>query len=193
MTALVQHELGPFTIDDWHALAAREDGTRLELIEGYWLVTPPPSGQHQWAESELIALLKNALRAVGRTDLYALGGVGVEISTAYRTAVIPDFTILDIPPAGASFAPEHVLLVGEIWSPGNTSSEQRQKFDACARAGVPFFWSVAQDGRGPTELVAYRLERGHYAPGLAVKSGEGPVTVTAGPAPVELDVAALRV
>ncbi|RCW43975.1 Uma2 family endonuclease [Halopolyspora algeriensis] len=193
MTALVQHELGPFTVDDWHALPAREDGTRLELIEGYWLVTPPPSGQHQWTESEILGLLKSALQAAGRTDLYALGGIGVEISTTYRTAVIPDFIILDTPPIGTSFDPSHVLLVGEIWSPGNSSSEQRQKFDSFARAGVPFFWSVAQDGRGPTELVAYRLERGYYIPELTAKAGEGSVSITASPVPVELDVAALRV
>ncbi|MDR7303175.1 hypothetical protein [Haloactinomyces albus] len=60
-------------------------------------------------------------------------------------------------------------------------------------AGVPFFWSVAPDGRGPTELVAYRLERGGSTPELTAKADEIPVTITASPAPVEIDVAALRV
>lgn len=193
MTALVQHELGPFTVEDWHALPAREDGTRLELLEGYWLVTPPPSGQHQWAEGEIVSLLKSAVRQASRTELYALGGIGVEISTANRTAVIPDFAILDTPPTGTSFAPSNVLLVGEIWSPGNSWFEQQQKLNACARAGVPFFWSVAQDQRGPTELVAYELEHGQYVPVVTVKAGEGPARVAAAPIPVEVDVSALRV
>ena len=192
MTAVVQHELGPFTIADWHALPAREDGTRLELIEGYWLVTPPPSGQHQWAESEFVSLLKACVRQAGRRDLYALGGVGVELSTEYRSAFIPDFVILDTPPVGTSFQAGNLLLAGEIWSPGNSHREQREKFDAYEGARVPFFWSVAQDRGGPAELVVYRLDRGRYVPDITVKAGDGPVTITAGPVPVEVDVAALR-
>lgn len=193
MTALVQHELGPFTVDDWHALPAREDGSRLELLEGYWLVTPPPGGPHQWAESEIVSLLKAAVRRASRTDLYALGGVGVEISTANRTAVIPDFAILDTPPAGTSFAASHVLLAGEIWSPGNSWFEQQQKLNSFARAGVTFFWSVSQDESGPTQLVAYTLEHGQYVPEATVEAGEGAVTVTASPVAVDVDVSALRV
>ncbi|SDQ08238.1 Uma2 family endonuclease [Actinopolyspora saharensis] len=192
MTALVQHEIGPFTIDDWHALPARADGSRLELLEGYWLVTPPPSGPHQWAENEIILLFKNALREASRSELYAVGGVGVEIGSEQRTALIPDFVVLDTAPVGTSFGPEHVLLAGEIWSPGNSPREQRDKLDAYARAGVPSFWSVAQDNRGPTELVTYRLDRGHYVPATSVRAGEGAVRVAEAPEPVEVDIAALR-
>ncbi|MGJ7904971.1 Uma2 family endonuclease [Actinopolyspora sp. H202] len=192
MTALVQHEIGPFTIDDWHALPARADGSRLELLEGYWLVTPPPSGPHQWAENEFLILLKTALRTAERRDLFAVGGIGVEISTARRTALIPDFVVLDTAPIGNSFGAEHVRLAGEIWSPGNTAREQRDKLDACAEAGIPFFWSVAQDGRGPTELVAYRLDEGRYTPATTVRLGDGPVRVEESPAPLELDIATLR-
>lgn len=116
----------------------------------------------------------------------------MEISTANRTAVIPDFVVLDTPPVGPSFDPANVLLFGEIWSPGNTWSEQQRKFDSCAHAGIPYFWSVAQDRRGPVEVTAYRLEQGHYVAEVTVKLGDGPVTITASPAPVELDVVALR-
>ncbi len=193
MTALLQHELGPFTIEDWHALPERKDGTRLELMEGYWIVTPPPGGPHQWAEKRLLSCLDAAMVTAARTDLYALSGIGIEISTPSRTAVIPDFTVLDTPPAATSFDPVNALLVGEIWSPGNSTLERMQKLNSCALAGVPFFWSVVQDGRGPTELVAYRLERGQYVAEETVKDGQGPATVTAAPVPVEVDVSALRV
>ncbi|MEV0049537.1 Uma2 family endonuclease [Saccharopolyspora shandongensis] len=192
MTALVQHELGPFTIADWHALPAREDGSRLELIEGYWLVTPPPTGQHQWAEKRIISLFDQAIASAGRTDLYAIGGIGVEISTSYRSALIPDFVVLDTPPVGTSFQPGNVLLVGEIWSPGNTSSEQQEKFQACERAGIPYFWSVAQDHGGPVELAAYRLENDRYVCDATAKAGHGSARITASPVPFELDVASLR-
>ncbi|MER7013004.1 Uma2 family endonuclease [Saccharopolyspora sp. NPDC000359] len=192
MTALVQHELGPFTVADWHALPAREDGSRLELIEGYWLVTPPPSGQHQWAEKRIISMFDQAITSAERDDLYAVGGIGIEISTSFRSALIPDFVVLDTPPVGLSFQPRNVLLIGEIWSPGNKPSEQHEKFHACERAGVPFFWSVAQDRGGPTELAAYRLENGRYVCDAEVEVGQGRVRITASPIPVDVDLAAFR-
>ncbi|TDD38138.1 Uma2 family endonuclease [Saccharopolyspora elongata] len=192
MTALVRHELGPFTIADWHALPAREDGSRLELIEGYWLVTPPPTGQHQWAEKRIISHFDQAITSAGRTDLYAVGGIGIEISTSYRSALIADFVVLDTPPVGTSFQPGNVLLLGEIWSPGNTSSEQQEKFQACERAGIPYFWSVAQDHGGPVELAAYRLENDRYVCDATAKAGHGSAWITASPVPFELDVTSLR-
>ncbi len=109
-----------------------------------------------------------------------------------RKEVIPESAVLDTPPIGPSFDPANVLLFGEIWSPGNTWSEQQRKFDSCAHAGIPHFWSVAQDRRGPVELVAYRLEDGHYVSETTTKLGDGPLTVTTGPVSVELDIAALR-
>lgn len=193
MTAVVQHELGPFTVADWHALPAREDGTRLELIEGYWLVTPPPSGQHQWAEKRFIKMLDKSLERGGREDdLYVLGGVGVELSTEYRSALVPDFVVLDVRPIGTSFQAKNVVLAGEIWSPGNSHKEQRDKFDSYASAGIPFFWSVAQDRGGPVEMVCYRLEHGRYVPENTVKRGDGPVSVSAAPVTVDVDIASLR-
>ena len=191
MTAMAQHEIGPFTIDDWHALPAREDGSRLELIEGYWLLTPPPTGQHQWAEKKLVKVLDTAIENTS-SDLYAVTGVGVEISTSDRTALVPDFVVLDTRPMGTSFAPKNVLLVGEIWSPGNASNEQQAKFHACENAGVPFFWSVAQDRGGPVELAAYRLDRGRYVRETTAKADGGAARISASPVPVELDVTALR-
>lgn len=191
MTAMAQHEIGPFTIEDWHALPAREDGSRLELIEGYWLLTPPPTGQHQWAEKKLIKVLDTAITSTS-SDLHAVAGVGVEISTEDRTALVPDVVVLDTRPLGTSFAAKNVLLAGEIWSPGNAQSEQLAKFHACEGAGVPFFWSVAQDRGGPVELAAYRLDRGRYVRETTAKAEQGAVTITASPVPVELDVTALR-
>lgn len=192
VTLMVEYELGPFTTDDWHALAPREDGSRLELLKGNWLVTPPPSGQHQWAEGCLLHELKSAIARGGHHDLFAVSGIGVEISTRSRSALIPDIAVLTSPPIGTSFPPESLLLAGEIWSPRNSLREQRDKHAAYAGAGIPFFWDIAQDDRGPVELTAYQLENDYYIPKNTVKLGEGAVAVTAGPIPVEIDIAALR-
>lgn len=195
----MQHELGPFTVADWHALLPREDGSRLELIEGYWLVTPAPSGQHQFAEKRVVNLLDSAIesasstaRPAGRQELTALSGIGVEINTRDRTAIIPDFAVLNVPPIGTTFTPADVLLVGEIWSPGNSFIEQRGKFDGCERERIPFFWSIAQDEIGPTELVTYRLVGRRYEQEDHLKLGDGRLTITAGPVPVDVDIAHLR-
>lgn len=192
MTVLVQHEVGPFTITDWHALAPREDGSRLELIEGNWLVTPPPSGQHQWASLELLVRLRAAIRQAAGPDLHAVGGVGVEISTPSRSALVPDIAVLDIPPIGTTFRATNLVLAGEIWSPRNSIREQHEKHAAYADANVPYFWDITQDDRGPIELTAYQLEHEHYVAQVSVKLGDGPVTITAGPVPVEIDISLLR-
>ncbi|MCX2730908.1 Uma2 family endonuclease [Saccharopolyspora sp. NFXS83] len=191
----MQHELGPFTVADWHALPPREDGSRLELIEGYWLVTPAPSGQHQFAEKRVVNLLDSAIESAPRAErqeLTALNGIGVEVNTRNRTAIIPDFAVLNVPPIGNTFKPADVLLVGEIWSPGNSFIEQRGKFDGCERERIPFFWSIAQDEVGPVELVAYRLVGRRYEQEDHVKLGDGRLTITASPVPVEVDIAHLR-
>jgi Uma2 family endonuclease len=192
VTAVLGYELGPFTIADWHALPPREDGKRLELIEGHWLVTPPPSGQHQWAAKHLIRALDAAITKADRTDLFAVDGVGIEISTPSRTALVPDIAVLDTRPVGTSFAPRCVRLVGEMWSPGNSFREQHDKHAAYASAGFPFFWSISQDTGGPVELTAYELDHGYYTARGTARLGEGPVTITASPVPVELEVSSLR-
>ena len=192
VTALLNDEPGPFTVADWHALPERDDGTRLELLGGHWLVSPPPGGPHQWATLQLLVRLRDALRDAERADLYPIGGVGVEISTARRTALIPDFAVLCCAPDKSSFVPGDLVLAGEIWSPGNTFSEQRAKHDAYASAGVEYFWSIAQDHRGPVELIAYRLHDGGYHVESTADVREGAVTITASPVPVDVNVAALR-
>lgn len=192
MTALPRTELGPFTLPDWDSLPAREDGSRLELIEGYWHLTPPPSGQHQAASLEVLVALRSAIRHSEREDLYVVGGVGVKISTVGRTALIPDILILNTRPIGNAFTPDNVLLAGEIWSPGNTNVEQRDKFNAFATAGIPYFWSIAQDHGGPVELAAYRLHNGQYLCDTTTKLDSGPTTITASPIPTTINISDLR-
>jgi hypothetical protein len=70
--------------------------------------------------------------------------------------------------------------------------EQHDKHIAYAAANVPFFWDIAQDDRGPIELTAYQLENEHYIAQAAAKLGDGPMIITAGPVPVEIDIAMLR-
>lgn len=187
-----RHEPGPSTLADWRSLP-RRGAARVELLDGRWLVTALPSAAHQWACGRLTGLLSAALSAAGRADLRAAHRPGVEMSAADRTALVPDFAVCDARSAKHPLAPENVLLVGEVWSPASSRRTQWAKRSWFARAGIPFFWSVSQDRGGPVELATYRLVDGRYTTGSATTVGDGPVTITTSPVPVEVDLASLRV
>lgn len=153
-----RYMIGPYTVADWLALPVRVDGSRVELINGYLHVTPPPSTGHQRAAGRLWRLLEDSLRAQGRTECDVLMAVGVQISTAWRTALIPDVVVLDRQVDAAIVPVDALLLVVEVWSGGNTRAERETNKAAYAAAGVPFFWALTEDC-----LAAYRLVNGEYA------------------------------
>jgi Uma2 family endonuclease len=190
VSAALAHSIGPDTVADWLAQETPPDGSRLELIMGYFHVVPPPHGRHQNVNAELWAVLKSALRAAGRTDLHAAIAVGVQISTPWRTAVVPDLVVLNVPVKDPSFLPEQLELVVEIWSPGNAHSERETKGAAYAGAGVLFFWAVDFDKSGAPTITAHRLVRGEYVVADVAKPGTT-TTITAAPVPVTVDPADL--
>lgn len=192
MSAAIEHAMiGPYTVEDWLALEPPVDGSRLELLLGHLHMTPPPSGRHQFGAYRITRLVDDALRAAGRRDLYAVPAVGVQISTAWRTALIPDVAVLTTKPDKVSFAADELALVVEIWSPANRRAERDTKMAAYAGAGVPFLWTLDQGDqlRGPV-LTAYRLDEGRYIEENVVQA-DAPATVTAAPVPIKLDLADL--
>ncbi|GHF74300.1 hypothetical protein GCM10017566_55110 [Amycolatopsis bartoniae] len=187
--AVIDHPLGPNTVDDWLAAEPPADGSHLELILGYLHVAPPPSGSHQHAAFELAVLLRNAIRVAKRHDLHVLPAVGVRISSYFRTALIPDVVVVDVDVHHVSFAPENVLLAVEVWSPGNTRAERETKMAAYAAAGVPHVWIVEAPRGEPVKFWGYRLGETEYRQEIYAGNGE---TITApGPVPVEVDTSAL--
>jgi Uma2 family endonuclease len=191
VTALLQHPVGPFTIEDWHALTPRPDGSRLELIWGHFHVTPPPSGQHQYAVHRLCRVIEDALLEAGVRGTYVVPGVGVEISTERRQAFIPDVSVLDVRPVGKTFHPDHLMLAIEVISPGNNRQEQEDKLSGYAAAGVQYYWIVRQIGIGAVTVTAYQLKGDRYVEEVTAAPGST-VTITAAPVPVTFDPAALH-
>jgi Uma2 family endonuclease len=135
-------------------------------------------------------LLKTALRDGGRGDLHPVTGVGVRISTGMRTALIPDVAVLNVKPFDTSFQPENLVLVIEVWSPGNSRTERETKAGAYASAGIPFFWVVNADRLGGLTVTTYRLTDGGYVEEISAGPGTT-ITVTAAPVPITLDPADL--
>jgi Uma2 family endonuclease len=185
--AHLAHPIGGETVQDWLDAEAPADGSRLELIWGYWHMAPPPGMPHQYAGDELRTLVATALREAGRGDLYVVTGVGVNISSALRTALIPDLVVIDVPPRGTHCEAEHVKLVVEIWSPGNTRAERETKAAAYADASVPWFWTLDESDT----LTTYRLKDGLYVVDAVGRPGM-PATITAAPVPITVDPADLR-
>jgi Uma2 family endonuclease len=182
----LDHPLGPHTVAEWLATDPPADDGRLELIWGYWHVTPAPSFRHQRVAHRLGRVIEDALIAAERTDLHMFCAAAVEISTPWRTGLIPDVVVVDHDPDGVSVTREHVVLVVEVWSPGNSHSERETKIGAYAEAGVPYLWTVDLDSR----LVAYQLDGGRYQASETMAPGEVGL-ITASPVPVRLDPAYL--
>ncbi|WP_109529643.1 Uma2 family endonuclease [Nocardia aurea] len=184
------HPLGSKTVADWLAEEQPSDGSRLELILGYFHMTPPPGGPHQHAAFKLSMLLHESLCRAGRTDLHVLPAVGVRISTAFRTGVIPDIAVVNVDVNRTSFAPEELILAVEVWSPGNSREERDTKVAGYASARVPFLWVVELPEGRPARFEGYRLGETGYRQEVFAAAGE---TVTApGPVPIEVDTTALR-
>jgi hypothetical protein len=181
------HPIGGATVQDWLDAEAPVDGSRLELIWGYWHMIPAPGMPHQYAGDELRTLVATALREAGRGDLYAVTAVGVNISTATRTALIPDLAVIDIPPRGTHCEAKDVLLAVGIWSPSNSRAERETKMAASADAGVPWFWVLDEEDT----LTTSRLEDGVYAVDTVARPG-ALTTITAAPVPITVDPAELR-
>lgn len=189
MTATaLEHPLGPRTVEDWLATEPPEDGSRLELIWGYFHMSPAPGARHQQAILRLGRVLEDALHAADRTDLHVVPGVAVEISTPLRTGLIPDVVVLNVEPDGLSFARDEVVLAAEVWSPGNRRDERETKVGAYAEAGIPFFWSIELDrtSRRVSAVAAHRLVRGRYIEDAVARPGAA-VTIEAAPVPVAFD------
>ena len=184
------HPLGPTTVDEWLEMEHPADGSRLELIWGYLHMTPPPGGLHQNVLVELIVLLRDALRAAGRDDLTVLPGVGVRISTRFRTAVIPDLTIVDTDHTQASFDASSLKLAVEIWSQGNTRKARDDKVTAYASAGVRYLWIVEMPTGRPVRFWGYQLGESGYEQAVYADAGE--VVTAPGPVPVKIPTAQLR-
>ncbi|GHF74306.1 Uma2 family endonuclease [Amycolatopsis bartoniae] len=184
-----KHPLGPATVEDWLAADTPVDGSRLELILGYFAMTPPPTSGHQRLSFRLARIVDDALRAAGTAALEVLPAVGVRISTPFRTALIPDLVVAKVGDSRPAFEPGDVLLAVEVWSPGNGKGERETKMASYAQAGIPYLWLVETPDGKPVAFRGYRLEDAKYVEVIRADNGE---TITApGPVPVEIDTSAL--
>lgn len=187
MSAELVHPLGPTTVQDWLNETPPPDGSKRELILGKIYVSPAASGDHNIIVPELYALFKSALLLAGRRGLRPVTTVNAQLSSARRTALIPDVAIINTSSSAVVFTPDEFELVAEVWSPGNSNADRVRKFDAYAQASVRYFWTVEQDG---PVVDAFELRAGRYRHAASLRAGTVG-TITAAPVPVKFDPAEL--
>ncbi|WP_028934740.1 Uma2 family endonuclease [Pseudonocardia spinosispora] len=192
MATALEHALGPHTVADWRAARHSPGGDRLELLLGHFHSSPPRDEAHQLVIGALFHALWSAVSAASRPDLHVLPSEPVEISTAWRTVLVPDVAVFNAPPQRTTLAARSLLLAAAVWPPASTWHERELKLTGYAGAGIEYLWTVelSPAHRGPHRFRAHRLVHGTYREELTDKTGAQLPRVPA-PLPVTLDTRTL--
>ncbi|MDX3230107.1 Uma2 family endonuclease [Streptomyces sp. ME19-01-6] len=184
--ARVDDHEGPWTVEDVLALPEHPARARYELVDGVLMMSPAPSWDHQIVSSELHGQIKAALSRSGAPFISA-EAVNV---TGESRLFIPDIAIVDRAAVqrGTLAVPlEAVLLLVEIVSPFNQSTDRILKPALYAQAKVPAYWRVELEP--DVRVVVHELAVDTYRE-VATVTGRESVQV-AGEFSVDLDVAGL--
>ncbi|MGQ0714567.1 MAG: Uma2 family endonuclease [Gemmatimonadaceae bacterium] len=119
-----------------------DDGTRYELLDGFLLVTPPPSNAHQIVATRLAAMLSVALEGAA-ARVVAVGA----IQRGNDTQLQPDVLVYP-----SSFVPtahwreiRGWWLAVEVLSPSSRLYDREVKRGAYLALGVEEYWIVDPD------------------------------------------------
>jgi Uma2 family endonuclease len=115
------------------------EGFRTELLEGRFVVAPPPFLIHAIAATHLRDMLKAAVPS----EMWVFEGVGVYIDE--HNYFIPDIVV--VPPESIDrddkgFVPQDVILAVEVVSPSSRTYDNVTKRLAYAKAGIHTYWIV---------------------------------------------------
>lgn len=157
------------TVDHYMALG---DDRRVELIEGEFFVTPPPTFRHQRVVLNLCVLLR---RYVERTSLGEVCMAPLDVVLPSGEVVQPD--VLFISGARRDIIQDRIRgvpdLAVEVVSSVAPERDRIVKRDLYARNGVPEYW-IVDDATGTVEVLAFDgasyREHGYFESGDTVFS-----------------------
>ncbi|MES4902955.1 MULTISPECIES: Uma2 family endonuclease [unclassified Streptomyces] len=184
--ARVDDHEGPWTVEDVLALPEHPARARYELVDGVLMMSPAPAWDHQLVSFRLCSQITTALTSSAAPFLSA-EAVNV---TGESRLFIPDIAIVDRAAVqrGTLAVPlEAVLLLVEIVSPFNRSTDRILKPALYAQAKVPAYWRVELEPH--VQVVAHELSVDTYRE-VATVTGKESIQV-AGEFSVDLDVPAL--
>ncbi|MFD8382031.1 Uma2 family endonuclease [Streptomyces sp. NPDC059679] len=179
------HE-GTWTVEDVLALPEHPARARYELVDGVLMMSPAPGWEHQIVSSALHRQIHTALAQSAAPFLSA----GAVMVTGESRLFIPDIAVVDRAAVqrGTLAVPlEAVLLLVEIVSPCNRSTDRILKPALYAQAKVPAYWRVELEP--DVRIVVHELSVDAYRE-VATVTGKKSVQVT-GEFSVELDVPGL--
>ncbi|MGH7584370.1 MAG: Uma2 family endonuclease [Gemmatimonadales bacterium] len=134
-----------FTADEVRAFP--DDGNRYEVVRGELLVTPAPSGRHQWVIGRFIRVLDPYLMRHGREELLTSPA---DISRDDDTLVQPDIFVGDFTRFRQTFAWRDIRtlhLVIEVLSPSTRRADRGTKKRLYQEQRVAQYWIADIDRR----------------------------------------------
>ena len=133
------------TLEEFFALP-EDNSHRHELLDGVYIVSPPPSYRHQLAVMELFRRLQPAVAS--RPDLLLFPVLG-DIVLGPRSVVQPDLFLISKPPSSGVHWRDMAmpLLAIEVLSPGSAARDRGIKRHLYQHAGVLEYWIVDLDSR----------------------------------------------
>lgn len=164
--------LDGYTLDDWESLDPQE-GRRIELVDGRFVVNAAPAFKHQRVGDRLARILDDAVFSEG---MEAVTAVGVRVGEHF--GYIPDVVVTTERVETVSVDVANVALVVEIVSPSTKKSDRLEKPAALAAAGVPAYWRVELDVADGPIIYCHRLSDGVYSDVVTLTPGnQEPVSV----------------
>lgn len=148
----LQPPVDGFTADDLDRIPELPPHT--ELIDGSLVFVSPQKSFH----SVVVDLLVSALRLVMPEELRVRREMSVVLGRRQRPE--PDLVVVLAAATGGeetSYAPGVVRLAVEVVSPESEERDRDRKPQLYARAGIPHFWRVEEDGGHPVVYV-YELD-----------------------------------
>lgn len=177
----LQPPAGGFTADDLDRIPELPPHT--ELIDGSLVFVSPQKSFH----SVVVDLLVSALRLTLPPELRVRREMSVVLGRRQRPE--PDLVVVAAAAVGTQetcYDPEAVRLAVEVVSPESEERDRERKPQLYARAGIPHFWRVEEDGGRPVVYV-YELDpatSGYVATGVHRER----VKLTV-PCPIDVDLA----
>jgi Uma2 family endonuclease len=115
----------------------RDDGQRLELVDGVLLMSGAPSARHQRAVGRIYRILDDACPEEFEV---VVGPFAVGLST--DTEMRPDLLVARRKDMTDKELPGPPLLVVEVLSPSTRFADLNTKRPRFERAGTPSFWAI---------------------------------------------------
>jgi len=162
MTSAILSDGQPISEDEFLAIGETPD--RIELFDGSLVMTPAPTTIHQQIVGELYAALRTPARRAG---VRALPGANVRLSPS--RILIPDFLITTEMTNSLIINAGAVVLICEVVSPSNATTDRLTKKHYYATAGIPWYLLIEQD---TGTLHLHRLAGDAYTEHSVTKPGD---------------------